>query len=110
MLLVLGGSCHLFFKNLGEYLLLLVVRVHVRPGKWTNTYRACRRGAMGGVARRRNIARRHTGRRNIGWWEAGGRLVGGGTAEFRQPTDGLVRGGASGDRATMGGRGGFATR
>jgi hypothetical protein len=29
MVLVLGGDCHLFFKNLGEHLLLLVVRVHV---------------------------------------------------------------------------------
>jgi hypothetical protein len=37
MLLVLGGGCHLFFKKLGGHLLLLVVRVHVRPGKWTNT-------------------------------------------------------------------------
>jgi hypothetical protein len=42
----LGGGCHLFFKKLGEHLLLLVVRVYVRPGKWTNTCRACRRGAM----------------------------------------------------------------
>jgi hypothetical protein len=29
-------------KKLGEHLLLLVVRVYVRPGKWTNTCRACR--------------------------------------------------------------------
>jgi hypothetical protein len=35
------------------------------------------------------------------------RLVGGGTAEFRQPAGGLARGGASSDRATRGGRGGF---
>jgi hypothetical protein len=106
MLLVLGGGCHLFLKHLGEHLLLLVVRVHFRPGKWTNTCRACRRGTTGGVARRRNIARRHVGRRKIGWW---GR-VGGGTAKFRQPAGGLARGGAGRDRATRGERGGFATR
>jgi hypothetical protein len=41
MLPVLGGGCHLFFKNLGEHLLLLVVRVHVQPGKWMNTCRVC---------------------------------------------------------------------
>jgi hypothetical protein len=40
MLLVLGDDSHLFFKKLGEHLLLLVARVHIRPGKWTNT---CRR-------------------------------------------------------------------
>jgi hypothetical protein len=38
------------------------------------------------------------------------RLVGGGPAEFKQPAGGLARGGANGDRATRGGRGGFATR
>jgi hypothetical protein len=38
------------------------------------------------------------------------RLVGGGAAECRQPAGGLARGGADGDRATRGGRGGFATR
>jgi hypothetical protein len=46
MFLVLSGGCHHFFKNLGEHLLLLLVRVHVRLGKWMNTCRACRRGAM----------------------------------------------------------------
>jgi hypothetical protein len=30
------------------------------------------------------------------------RLLGGGTAEFRQPAGGLARGGAGGDRATRG--------
>jgi hypothetical protein len=45
-------------------------------------------------------------RRNIGWWGQ----VGGGTAKFRQPAGGLARGGAGGDRATTGRRGGFATR
>jgi hypothetical protein len=105
MLLVLGGGCHLFFKHLGEHLLVLLVRVHFQPGKWTNTCQACRRGATGGVARRRNIARRHAGRRNIGWWG----LVGGETAKFRQSAGGLARGGAGGDRSTRGGRGGFAT-
>jgi hypothetical protein len=38
------------------------------------------------------------------------RLVGGGTAECRQPADGLARGGAGGDRETRGVRGGLATR
>jgi hypothetical protein len=38
------------------------------------------------------------------------RLVGGGTAEFRQPAGGFARGGAGGDRATRGGRGRFASR
>jgi hypothetical protein len=33
MLLVLGGCYHLFFKNLGEHLLLLLVQVHIQPGK-----------------------------------------------------------------------------
>jgi hypothetical protein len=80
-----------------------VVWVHVRPGKWTNTCRACRRGATGGVARRPNIGRRHAGRRNIGcWW--------GGTVECRQPVGGLARGGAGDDRAAREGGGGFATR
>jgi hypothetical protein len=83
MLLVLGGGCHLFFKNLGKYLLLLVVRVHVRPGKWTNTCRACRRGATGGVAQRQNIGRRHAGRRNIGWWEKGRWSAGNRPADWR---------------------------
>jgi hypothetical protein len=41
------------------------------------------------------------------------RLVGAGgrrTTKFRQPASGLARGDAGGDRATRGGRGGFATR
>jgi hypothetical protein len=61
MLLVFGGGCHLFFKKLGGYLLLLVVRVHVHLGKWTNTCQACRRDATREVARQWNI----------GWWEEG---------------------------------------
>jgi hypothetical protein len=43
----------------------------------------CRRGATGGVARWRNIARRHAGRRNIGWWEEGRRSSGNRPADWR---------------------------
>jgi hypothetical protein len=63
-----------------------------------------------GVSKRRDarscptMEYRQTARRTAKY-----RLVGGGTMECRQPTGGLARGGAGGDRATRG-EGGFATR
>jgi hypothetical protein len=104
MLLVLGSGCHLFFKKLREHLLLLIVRVHVRPPRQMD-------GHLLGVSTRRDG-------RSCPTWEyrqtthrmAEYRLVGGRTAECRQPAGGLVRGGGGGDRATRGGKGRFATR
>jgi hypothetical protein len=94
----MGGGCHLFFKHLGEYLLFLVVGVHFRPSKWTNTCRACRRGATGGVPRRRT-ARRTTeyrlmgaGGRRDGEVQATGRRIGEGWCRQRQSNDGRERG------------------
>jgi hypothetical protein len=93
VLLVLGVGCHLFFKKLGLHLLL--VRVHVRPGK-------CMKH-LPGVSMRHDARScptaeyRQTARRTAEY-----RLVGGGTAECRQPTGGLARGGAGGNRATRG--------
>jgi hypothetical protein len=78
MLLVLGGGYHLFFKKLGEHLLLLVIRVHVRPPRQMDEH-------LPGVSTRRDgrscptAEYRQTARRPAEY-----RLVGGGTAECRQ--------------------------
>jgi hypothetical protein len=99
MLLVLGGSCHLFFKKLGEHLLLLVVLFYVCPPSQMDDH-------LPGVSMRRDERSfpmseyRQTARRTAEY-----RLVGGGTAECRQPAGGLARGGGGGDRATSGGGG-----
>jgi hypothetical protein len=107
MLLVLRGGCHLFFKKLGEHLFLLLVRVHVRPPRQMDEH-------LPGVSTRRDgrscptSEYRQTARTAHRTSEY--RLVGGGTAECRQPAGGLAKGGGVGDRATRGGGGGFATR
>jgi hypothetical protein len=84
MLLVLGGGCHLFFKKLDEHLLLLVVRVHVRPPRQMDEHlpgvSTRRDGRSCPTSEYRQTARR---RRNIGWWEEGRRSAGNRPADWR---------------------------
>jgi hypothetical protein len=104
MFLILGGGYHLFFKKLGKHLLLLVVRVHVRPPRQMDEH-------LLGVSTRRDgrscptteYSRRYAGWSNIGWWEKGQRSVG------NRPTDwrGVV---AAVTEQRGEGKEGFATR